>query len=63
MKTTGESETYCLSKIEITDLRYYLNMVKHSLLNLRKNNNSKEIRSVNTEIGLFNIDKAMEILQ
>ena len=61
MKTTGKSETFSLSKSECTDLKYYLYNIRNILLNFSRNNN-KEVRDINVGVGLFNIDKALEIL-
>ena len=61
MKMTKESETCSLSKSECADLKYYLYNIRNILLNFSKNNN-KEVRDINVGVGLFNIDKALEIL-
>ena len=61
MKTTEKSGIYSISDKELSDLKYYLNNIKNTLLNIKKNN-KKEIKDINVGICLFNIDKALENL-
>lgn len=62
MRTTEKSETYSISKIEYADLKYYLNNVRNALSNIGKNNNN-EIGTINVGVGIYNIEKALEILK
>ena len=62
MRTTEELETYSISKVEYADLKYYLNNIRNALLNIRKNKND-EIRNINVGVGIYNTEKALEILK
>lgn len=61
MKTTGESGTYCLSKIELADVKYYLGNVRNCLIEMR-NNKSEEKRKINLGVAIYNIEKAINAL-